>query len=209
MQKTYSSLLYVCILQKAQAHFNIKTFFPSMGISTTNLRWSHDFLIVIMEIPLLVRQHICIEMARPASTTVMRHNKKTWNFVLFNSSTPSAANMRQWNGSALVKVMACCLFGANLLPEPMLAYCQLDSWEQISVKLESEFYHFHSRKCIWNCRLPKWRPFCPGGDELIQFNSLNMVKFCVMAWISSQSRGQVTVQTVVWNWNPMIWLFFF
>ena len=25
---------------------------------------------------------------------------------------------------------------------------------------------FHSRKCIWNCRLPKWRPFCPGGDEL-------------------------------------------
>ena len=29
-------------------------------------------------------------------------------------------------------------------------------------KIESEFYHLHSRKCIWNCRLPKWRPFCPG-----------------------------------------------
>ena len=52
--------------------------------------------------------------------------------------------MRQWTGSGLVQVMACRLFGAKPLPEPMLAYCQLDSQEQISVKLESEFYDFHS-----------------------------------------------------------------
>ena len=75
--------------------------------------------------------------------------------------------MCQWNESALVQLMACRLFGAKPLPEPMLAYCQLDSREQISVKFESEFCHFHSRKCFWNCRLPIWRPFCPGGDELI------------------------------------------
>ena len=62
--------------------------------------------------------------------------------------------------------MACCLFGAKTSPELMLAYCQLDSWEQISVKFESEFYHFHSRKCIWNCHLPKWWPFCPGWGAL-------------------------------------------
>ena len=72
----------------------------------------------------------------------------------------------QWTGSALVQVMACCLFGNKPLPELMLACCQLDSWEQISVKFESEFYHFRSRNCIWNCRLPKWWPFSPGGDEL-------------------------------------------
>ena len=30
--------------------------------------------------------------------------------------------------------MAFRLFGAKKLPEPVLAYCQLDSWEQISVK---------------------------------------------------------------------------
>ena len=41
-----------------------------------------------------------------------------------NSSPPSAANWRQWTGSTLVQVMACCL----------LSYCQLDSWEQILVK---------------------------------------------------------------------------
>ena len=56
--------------------------------------------------------------------------------------------------------MACRLFGSKPLLEPMLAYCKLDSWEQISVKIESEFYYFHSRKCIWKCLLPKWRPFC-------------------------------------------------
>ena len=65
------------------------------------------------------------------------------------------------------QVMACHPFGAKPLPEPALAYCQLDSWEQMSVKFEPEFYHFHSRKFIWKCQLPKWRPFCPGGDELI------------------------------------------
>ena len=44
----------------------------------------------------------------------------------FNSSPPSAAYMRQWTGSALVQVMACRLFGAKPLPEPMLTYRQLD-----------------------------------------------------------------------------------
>ena len=78
--------------------------------------------------------------------------------------------MLQCIGSALVQVMMVCrLFSAKPLTEPMLAYCQFDSWEQISVKLESEFYNFHSRKRIWNCRLPKWRPFCPGGDELMHW----------------------------------------
>ena len=57
--------------------------------------------------------------------------------------------------------------GAKPSPEPMLDYCQLNSWEQVSVKCESEFYHFHLRKCIWTCCLPKWQPFCPGWDELM------------------------------------------
>ena len=80
-----------------------------------------------------------------------------------NLSPPSAVYMRQWTGSALFQIMTCHLFGAKPLPEQMLVYCQLDSWEHISVKFEPEFYHFHSRKCIRNCRLPRCRPFCPGG----------------------------------------------
>ena len=58
--------------------------------------------------------------------------------IFFNSSPPGATCMRQWSGSSLVQVMACRLFGAKPLPEPMLAYCQLDSWKHISVKFESE-----------------------------------------------------------------------
>ena len=84
---------------------------------------------------------------------------------------PSAAYMHQWTGSAFVQVTACRRFGANPLPEPMLAFCQLDFWEQISVKFEWEFFHFNSRKCFWNYHLSKWQPFFPGGDEV------NMIEF--------------------------------
>ena len=57
--------------------------------------------------------------------------------------------MRQRTGSVLVQVMACHLvFDAKPLPEPMLAYCHLDSQEQISVKIESEFYHFQSKNAF-------------------------------------------------------------
>ena len=82
------------------------------------------------------------------------------NFII-NSSPPSDAYMRQRVGSALVQIMACCLFGTKPLPAQILAYCQLDSWEQITVKFESEFY-FHSRKFIRKFHLPKRRPFYPG-----------------------------------------------
>ena len=60
--------------------------------------------------------------------------------------------MRPWTGSTLVQVIACRLFGAKPLPEPMLPYCQLDLWEQTSVKFESKYKPFHSWKCTWICR---------------------------------------------------------
>ena len=89
----------------------------------------------------------------------------------FNSFPPSAAYMRQWTGSGLFQVMACRLFGAKPLPEPILVYCYLDSWEQISMKFEFEFYNIYSRKCIPDCCRPRCQPFCPGGDELIDHNN--------------------------------------
>ena len=59
------------------------------------------------------------------------HNNCYWNIALFvtafNSSAPSGTYMRQWTGSSLIQVKACRLFGAKQLPEPMPAYCQLDS----------------------------------------------------------------------------------
>ena len=75
---------------------------------------------------------------------------------------PSAAYMRQWTGSALVQVVACRLFGATPLPEPMPPYCQLDPQEQISVKFESQFKQFHSRKRVWKCHLGNGDHFVRG-----------------------------------------------
>ena len=55
-------------------------------------------------------------------------------------------------GSALVQVMPCRLFGTKPLPEPMLAYCQLDHWEKSS-EIWIKIQKMHSRKCIWKCSL--------------------------------------------------------
>ena len=51
---------------------------------------------------------------------VMSHNNKV--FHEFISSLSSAAYMRQWTGLSLVQVIACRLFSAKPLPEPMLVY---------------------------------------------------------------------------------------
>ena len=52
--------------------------------------------------------------------------------------------MCQLTVSALVQVMACHLFGAKPLPEPMLTYYQVDPEEQTSVKFESKYKVFPS-----------------------------------------------------------------
>ena len=46
--------------------------------------------------------------------------------------------------------MACRLVGAMPLSEPML---ELDPLDQTSIKFTLKFIYFHSRKCIWKCRL--------------------------------------------------------
>ena len=55
--------------------------------------------------------------------------------------------------SALVQIMACHLFGAKPLSDPMLTYCQFDPQEYTSVKFESKYQTFVSWKCFSKCRL--------------------------------------------------------
>ena len=120
---------------------------------------------------------------------------------VINLSPHNAAYMRQWTGSSLVQFMACRLFDAKPLPESMLVYCKLDSCEKALVKFLSEFYHFHSRKCNWKCRLLKWRLFCPGGDELISnaychITALSINKLTIIAthsgWLPLRSKPRMT-----------------
>ena len=80
--------------------------------------------------------------------------KDVWAFSVINSSPPSAA---------MVQIMACRLFDAKPLTEPMLTYCELKPWEQTSVKLEWKYQTFLSWKYTWKCCLPYWRPFLSKG----------------------------------------------
>ena len=97
-------------------------------------------------------------------------NKSSWKWKLnqdISSSSPSAAYMRQRIGWALFHIMACRLFGAKPLPKPMLTYCQLIgplgiNFSEIRTKIRS----FSLKKMHLKRSPAKWRPFCPGGDEL-------------------------------------------
>ena len=59
--------------------------------------------------------------------------------------------MRQWISSSLVQVMACCLFSAKPLSEPIMTYYQLNHTEKKTLgKFESKHVDLHLTKWIWN-----------------------------------------------------------
>ena len=83
------------------------------------------------------------------------------------SSPPSAAYMCQWIRSALVYIMGCRLFNAKPLSKPMLGYCQLDPLEKNFSEIFIKMQNFSFTKMHLKISSAKWRPFCPGGDELM------------------------------------------
>ena len=93
--------------------------YANIDISIIKLGRSRDPLIFMMGVLIRVRQHIYTETGPwlSASTT---HQQP------INSSPLSAAYMHQWNGSALVQIMACRLFDIKPLSKHILGYCQLD-----------------------------------------------------------------------------------
>ena len=85
------------------------------------------------------------------------------------NSSPSVAYMRQLIGSALVQIMACRLFGTKPLSKPVLEDCQLDSWEGTNVsEILIKIQNFSFTKMHLKIPFAKWRPFCVGGDELME-----------------------------------------
>ena len=53
--------------------------------------------------------------------------------------------MRQEIMPSSGQMMACPLIGANPLSEPMIAYCQMDHWEQLSMEFESKHNTLYRR----------------------------------------------------------------
>ena len=102
--------------------------------------------------------------------------------------------------------MACRLFGVKPLREPILVYYQLDVWEQVSVKFKSQFYHFRSWNCAWKCRLPKWRRFCSGWDELAPTHELHLNGY--QAALKPKTVSQNMHLFVKWFWNKIRFVLF-
>ena len=84
---------------------------------------------------------------------------------------PSAAYIRQWMGPSLVHVMACRLFGPKPLPEPVLAYCQLNSWEK-------NHWNSNRNSIIFIQEIAFENVTCQDGDHFVQGNEFkpNLVK---------------------------------
>ena len=116
-----------CRLSQVSLLFYCNIFFPNMFICVACEKWVHTNIYMFMS----TRLSSGIEYPR----------------VGFS---PSAAYMRQCTWLSLVQVVACRLFGAKPLPEPMLLICQSGPWEQVSVKLEFECYPFHTEYAFDN-----------------------------------------------------------
>ena len=58
------------------------------------------------------------------------------SFVCSVSHWGHVMHTRQWSGSSLVQVMACCLFGTKLLSEPIFIYYQYDTYRQTALKFQ-------------------------------------------------------------------------
>ena len=81
------------------------------------------------------------------------------------NSSPLVPHMRRWIGSALVQIMACCLFGAKPLSKSilLLSIGTLETnFSEIFIKIQN----FSFTKMHLKISSAKWWPFCPGGDEL-------------------------------------------
>ena len=116
--------------------------------------------------------------------------------------SPSAAYMRQSTRSALVQIMACRVVGAKPLSEPMLNYCQLASREQTSVKFESKYKIFHTRKCIWKCRPRNGGHFVQGGGVKC---ANTPVRWQAFAWTNKITKRHTAHTIVSWP-NPKQWV---
>ena len=85
---------------------------------------------------------------------------------LVNSSPPSATYMHQCIRLALVKIIACHLFGTKPLSKPMLCLLSIGplgtNFSEILLKIQN----FSFMKMHLKILSAKWQPFCPGGDKL-------------------------------------------
>ena len=68
-----------------------------------------------------------------------------------NSPRPGDAYMRQCNKLSLVQIMACRLFGAKPLSEPVLTYCQLYLTISSEMSIEGQTFSIYQTFILYQC----------------------------------------------------------
>ena len=76
---------------------------------------------------------------------------------------PGDKCIKQWTGSSLDQIMACCLSCAKPLPDPMLVCFQLNPYSQISVKSKQNMF---IQENAFENAVYKGQPFCLGLNGL-------------------------------------------
>ena len=132
------------------------------------------------------------------------------NFTSFNVidlSPPSAACMRQWMGSALVQIMACRLFGAKPSPEPMLAYCRLDSRNKLQW-IWIEILSFPFKKMylkVSSARMAAILSRGGGGGSKRMDDKDPMIPHSQCHDLPGSVRRRES--SAIWLWNSSRWIF--
>ena len=77
---------------------------------------------------------------------------KLWRKYIFSIIT-KVGQLMIYNPFRNARGVVWRLVGAKPLSEPMLEYCWFGPYQRASVRSWAKFIQFHSRKCIWKCRL--------------------------------------------------------
>ena len=107
--------------------------------------------------------------------------------------------MRQWTGSSLVQIMACCLCSAKPYPVPKLTYCQLDPQEQTIVNFKLDCRYLDSVKCSFKMSYAKWQSYCPGLSWFIKSLVMDII---FHLWLSWNVRSTIQDHTLT-HWGPV------
>ena len=121
-----------------------------------------------------------------------------WKAYQMLLSSPHMRLILNWvsvvsgNGSTPVRCQAITRTNAGLLSSEPLGTNFGEIW--------IEMPNFHWWKCIWKCRLPNWRPSCPGGDELRV-----VIKELIIYLLSFWWLGVYNVMGVIINFAAILW----
>ena len=116
-----------------------------------------------------------------------------WTMIttLLNSLKRSDTYMRHWNKPSLVQIIACRLFGAKPLPEPLLFYCKLDPKYDIRRNFNRKFTFKMATNSSASLKFVRLKLMILGSDYVIWPGLLNpaisshLLRFSL--WITAKS----------------------